>query len=292
MLFLKIFSDIIELCDRYVLTQGDINQVGKLSEAFVEGFERLFFRYETDRLGLCKYTVHLVLHLRDNMERCGLVNCNQFWVERYLGFINNRLHAPTKAAESLANNAKLLDAYKLMFNKHFVRREVDFAPESEEESDSDEEGDSDITLVQEVVCLHPKRREKLSSNENTRLKLRELLQSYVEEFESPESKPSENVVIDEVFWSIGRLRVTTDKETITIGCLLSGRKRTAKSRADYFMAAGIEPDQCSLDTVTAGSVEHFYYGRVLKIVFFRFSVADVFKERCVVLAEFGLWFLG
>lgn len=62
----------------------------------------------------------MLSHVRDNVLRCGpLVNCSQFWVERFIEFTKGRLNARSKAAQSMTESAKLLEGYKLFYDEHF-----------------------------------------------------------------------------------------------------------------------------------------------------------------------------
>ncbi|EUC57653.1 hypothetical protein RSOL_227160, partial [Rhizoctonia solani AG-3 Rhs1AP] len=51
---------------------------------YVQGFEELYYRYQYERLFLCKLTVHAILHVPDDIIRCGPVWVYwSFSMERY-----------------------------------------------------------------------------------------------------------------------------------------------------------------------------------------------------------------
>ena len=95
--------------------------MGRCAVEFFQFHERECFRYEQQRAGLCKLVMHLLLHIRENVERCGpTVNYSQFWVESFIGFTKKRMNVRTKAAEAMSEAAKLLEGYKLFYDEYFV----------------------------------------------------------------------------------------------------------------------------------------------------------------------------
>ncbi|PXF49252.1 hypothetical protein BWQ96_01041 [Gracilariopsis chorda] len=82
--------------------------------------EQGHYRYSPQRVSICKYTLHQLLHLAENVETLGPpLEYSQWWMERYVGWVKHRLNARNLAAESLTENARLLESYKLFFKKGF-----------------------------------------------------------------------------------------------------------------------------------------------------------------------------
>lgn len=278
MVGLSTFSSLMDLCFRPAITERDLDDVQKLFTSFFNHYERDYFRYCMSRSGLCKYTVHLLLHLRENMERCGpLVNCNQFCLERYVGFIKDRLNARHLAAESLAQNAKMLEAYKLFFGQHLVngeggdnRGELCIA-----------DGDEREERIDGITFLHPRRHESLSSNQNSGLNIRDLLHAHVVTEEGISAIQATSVMLDQSFYSFGRVRVKCGEDVLQVGSLLSGRAN--RSRAGYYISAQFAEESCD----ESPELRFVYYGRVLKISQYTFCFELGEDTRCFLLVDWA-----
>ncbi|PXF41316.1 hypothetical protein BWQ96_08963 [Gracilariopsis chorda] len=114
--------------------------------AFVHHMEQDYYRYSPRRLGICKYTLHQLLHVADNVEAVDPpLKYSQWWMERYVGSVKHRLNARNLAAESLTENAKLLQSYKLFFKEGFAEGHT-----TSSGNDSDVE---ETELTEEAVSL-------------------------------------------------------------------------------------------------------------------------------------------
>lgn len=187
---------------------------------------------------MCKVKLHLLLHLKDNVQQYGpLVNCSQFYVERYIGFIKNRLNSRTLAAEALCENAKLFENYKLLFDEHFVRSETRGFPKSDSES-SDEEDVEEGGSGDDCILLAPKRYECLESPHNKSMKLRKLLKANIRAGRGLSDAEAENAMNEEVLLSAGMVKVRCGSGWQVIGTGISGfRSMAGRSRADFYVAA-------------------------------------------------------
>ena len=117
---LRMFTHLVDLWSRPTLSSPDLTLLREFAVGFYEHFEKEYYRYVPERIGLCKLTMLMLLHVRHHTELHGpLVNCSQFWVEKYIGYVKNRLKARAKAAESLTSNAIMLEGYKLFYGQHF-----------------------------------------------------------------------------------------------------------------------------------------------------------------------------
>ena len=65
------FVALVDLCWRPVLEEQDIVEIGHLSRKFVAHFESDYYQYDRDRIYMCKYVFHLLLHLEDTIRECG-----------------------------------------------------------------------------------------------------------------------------------------------------------------------------------------------------------------------------
>ena len=121
------FVELVDICWRPVLTQQDITDVGRLAREFYENYEEHYYKYDEDRMNLCKYVFHLLLHLEEGIRECGTpVGYSQYWIERYIGWIVGRLQARNRAADSLFRGALFGEAYKMYFNVPFSSDVVDY----------------------------------------------------------------------------------------------------------------------------------------------------------------------
>lgn len=225
--------------------------------------------------------MHLLLHLKKGIESYGpLVNCNQFWVERYIGFIKFRFNSPTRAAESLTENAKLLEAYKLFFGEHFVSSEESIREESEEMTDEER---NDQTFAAGVVPLNPMRRRSLSGAEATRFKVRDLLISYIARAENLEIADAEKAVVEDCYHDFWRLSLPCGAGVQHIGSVYSGRKRKCEGRDDFYIAAEFDNQEETMESRTLD----VYYGRVLLILQYNFKVRGGLLSRCLFVGEWA-----
>lgn len=114
------YCRVVELCCRPVLMEEDINELKDFSFRFYEHFERYFYSYDVKRVGLMKSTIHVFLHLHEYVKLYGpFTNFNQYWVERKIGNLKHKLNSTNLAAESMNEQTKLQESYKLLFNEHF-----------------------------------------------------------------------------------------------------------------------------------------------------------------------------
>lgn len=215
------FSNLMELLWRPELSKNDKEEVGKLALSFFNHLEKDYYQIDPERIGLCKTNIHLILHVEDNIENCGpLINCSQFYVERYIGFIKNRLNARTPAAESLLENAKLLEGYKLFYGHHFFKKEGlerdielengTIAPIINEEITASDPDD-------EYLLVSPRRSDCITSLENRRLKLGSLLKTFIMLEENLTSEQATVATQALTFTQWSAIKVRCGQEWLKIG---------------------------------------------------------------------------
>lgn len=115
------FVMLYDLVSRKTLTELDLDKIGFLAVDFVKFVEEVIFKYEPNRLSICKYVFHLLLHLKDNIIENGpLVGCSQFWVERYIGYLVARLNAKRLPATALYQASLFNEAAKVVYDTSFA----------------------------------------------------------------------------------------------------------------------------------------------------------------------------
>ena len=101
-------SVIIGLFRRLDLSKSDVERLKELGVEFVRGYEDLCHRNNPRRVGVCKSTIHGMVHLGWAVEQCGPpIYYSRFWVERYIGDIESQPHATKLSAESLNETRNL-----------------------------------------------------------------------------------------------------------------------------------------------------------------------------------------
>lgn len=108
------FVQVVDICFRPVLTEGDVVELGEKARHFYRFYESTFYGGNAENLHACKYVIHLLLHLEDSVRDCGpLVNLSQFPMERFIGETVQSLSARNLAAESMMEQSKFREAYKM-----------------------------------------------------------------------------------------------------------------------------------------------------------------------------------
>ncbi|PXF42507.1 hypothetical protein BWQ96_07769 [Gracilariopsis chorda] len=108
--------ELVDICWRPTLKKRDVERLRHLALGFYRHFEQQYFREDPERIQLCNYTLHLLLHLAEGaFESEPPVGYSQYWMERYIGWILGRMNARNLAAASLMNDAKFIEAYKSFF---------------------------------------------------------------------------------------------------------------------------------------------------------------------------------
>ena len=268
----RLISNLMELVFPFFLTSTEVEEVQRLSVSFFEHFESHYVQSRESRVHLCKSTVHAILHLSETIERCGPpVLYSQFWMERYVGFIKHRLQATTRAAECLAENAKLLEGYKLLFDKHFVTEQKVSTDEDDRSGVDDDAVDRDSShpFVGSGTAF------AMDSSISTEYNIPFLLKRYIMRMHPEVSEGEASMMV-----SRGRLlvfdkvRITTGNETTLIWSLLRARKN--RERANYFIATEFDGED--------GRVEVFY-GRALLYVRLEYQVKGKRERHSIYLGD-------
>ena len=267
---IRLLSAIFERCTWPTLAQQNVDDLKNLCVEFVKHFEEHYFKYKIERVGVCKSTIHAILHLARTVELCGpLVNVNQFWVERYIGAIKHRFHAKRLAADALTENAKLMEAYKMYYNQHF---------RSGEDRGNGEENHQGV-CISGMWLLSPVERETLQDKFHTRKKTRSFLEDFVVRMEDISEAEAKAVVMNASLWSHGRIEIRISENNVAFGAMKAKRHRKSMTRADYFVSCEFR-----------GSFEDeldVYYGRILKIMHLRYELNGDLRDLPVILIDWA-----
>lgn len=261
------FSSVIELCSRPAFSERDLEMLGKHALDFFLHFEKEYYRYMPERVGLCKSTLHLLLHLKECVEACGpLVLYSQWWVERYVGFVKHRLHASVRAAESLTENARFLESYKMFFNQHFA-------------SSEDVEGSllGEVTIIEK---LSVEKVEKLGGFKIGRARLRDLLVGYIMKMDCLSREEAENAVQSDTVQKYGRIRKHCGEGKQQFGAAKSRRHERQALRPDFYIAAEFDDDAHS-ESVSV------FYGRILHMLEYSFQLEAGLETRMLVVVDWA-----
>ena len=61
----------IDLAIDYDITFENLDVIELLLREFISDYERLYYRYQLQRISACRVTFHLLLHLTDSLRNCG-----------------------------------------------------------------------------------------------------------------------------------------------------------------------------------------------------------------------------
>ena len=259
------FCTVVELCRRTSLTAMDLNDLEKAANSFYLHMQREYFRYNERRVGVMRSTVHSLLHLRGQVERYGpMTNYNQFWVERQIGRVKSRLNTTRLPAESMTENAKLFESFKLFHSDHFV-----------EPDDENLDHSGHVSHSKDIMLLTPCDKESLRDPVHSSYGTKRLLKSYFIRTGRTPNEASQMVSIDDI-WCFGRARIPCGQSWQVVGALKARRHRHKLKRGDYYVAAEFSsPTQENSCTV--------HYGHVLKFLRYNFGS----ESRAIVLMEWA-----
>ena len=286
---LRLLSRLLELCSRPTLEAEELEQIEILSVSYFRHFEDAYYRFKPTRVRLCKSTIHAILHLRENVLRCGpLVGCSQFWMERYINKVKGRLNARNFAAESLTENAKLYESYKLFFGQPFSQpEEIEPAISNGEHgqaSDSESESENynlSRDPVSGAILLTPRNISSINEQPFSRFRLRDLLMSYSRRCLRISATEAISAVAEDTFIPYGRVRFQCGAGMSEAGSLLL--KKTTKRRGDFYVAARyeIETTQASVKR------ERVYYGRIHFLMKYEFIIDGQRVARFLFVADWA-----
>ena len=242
-------SSLIDMCFWPSFSEADVERIHELALSFFRHFEKDYYENDPRRIRLCKSQMHYLLHVADNIRRCGPpVNYSQFFMERFNGYIKQKFNATTCAAESLLEITKRSESWKLVSGRHFVREHFGV----EQNRLSPEEAISTVNEIQDAEPLYLKRFSNLSAQYWRQLKLRDLLSEFLmRQNQNFTREDAENCIQNEDFLLHGRVRTGCGVGMYEIGT--SSICRSNKTRCDYLIAAEFKGKDEDL---------RIYYGKV------------------------------
>lgn len=256
------FATIVDISSRPILTKSDIIELRYTCIDFFEHYEREYFKYDRSRANLCKSIFHVLLHLADCTEYMGpLCNVSQFWMERYVGWIGDRLNSRLRPAESMIKSHLYYESYKMAFCKPVHNKISQF------ESVNGSGG---------FVLLGPS---KLSNLNITHIGVNRkmLFRMYLRrKYRTITNAKIGNVVdcITEVKM-YSRVQFVIGSDVISAGVFHKidcDQLRKAEGRADYYVAVEMDHTENSCDV---------YYGRLLELMEFYIpsGILNVFEQH-------------
>ncbi|PXF39711.1 hypothetical protein BWQ96_10587 [Gracilariopsis chorda] len=103
----KYFVQLVRLTCQWRHSEEDVDQIGSLAERFYRHFVDLYYKKTPDRVHLCKYVYHLLLHLAQNIRDCGPISLlGQWTTENFVGYVNRITHAKHLFAQSAREKIK------------------------------------------------------------------------------------------------------------------------------------------------------------------------------------------
>lgn len=262
---IRMLSAIFERCSWPTLSQQDVDDLNQLSRDFVHHYETKYFRYDSKRVSICKSTIHALLHLARVVELCGpLVNVNQFWVERYVGAVKHKLNATILPAESLTENAKFFESYKMYYGEHFAPPDDDTVSEDTSER---------------CELLAPCDTESFNDRYHIRGRTINLLVDYLCRYDEISETEARNAIAGSKMLSYGRIRVQCGDTRRTFGAMKGRRHRADTKRADFYASCEFPAPE--------GEVFNVYYGRILKILRIELRLADTIQDCTVLIIDWA-----
>ncbi|KAF9073420.1 hypothetical protein BDP27DRAFT_1381742 [Rhodocollybia butyracea] len=89
---------------KFTITRVEIENLRKSIIKWVHEYERLYFHYDPKRLPVCTLTVHIIVHLPDNILFCGPSwSTWTFWGERFCGLLQTQVSSHLAPFANLTN---------------------------------------------------------------------------------------------------------------------------------------------------------------------------------------------
>ena len=244
------FAEIVDICSRPVVRRADIARLQSVAVKFVEHYERYYFKFQRDRVNICRSTIHCLLHLAECLKRFGpLQNVSQYWMERFTGWLVERLNARNLAAEAMLNTSIFGEAVKIFFSCMFHQ---------------DDEGYEIVESMGGIDMLGPSRRIRVSGQDQVSVRMKQMMVSYLtRKYEGMTVVRAKEVVNEFTHWKMySRVRILCGSgvQTASTYWTLNGqRTRTPGTRPSHFVAAEMDADEDKADV---------YYGRILRLMEF------------------------
>lgn len=122
---LQVLALIADIYFRPFVSRSEAKEVSIHVVKFVETFENEYSKHDRARTSFCKYVLHLLLHLGDELLFSGSLACaSQYSVEGYIGWIVERCNARYVPAKSMLMSALFGECFKSFYNVGFDKVET------------------------------------------------------------------------------------------------------------------------------------------------------------------------
>lgn len=116
---------IVQLCNllcRWILSEGNITNIGAISRKFYNHFSETSYRCHSSRVKMYKYVYHLLLHCEESTRHCGPLSLLSLWPIKFLVGVNNRrCTATVHFVQSIVEKLKLFQSVRL----YWLREDID-----------------------------------------------------------------------------------------------------------------------------------------------------------------------
>lgn len=162
----------------------------------------------------------------------------------------------------MSESAKFLGSFKLFYKDHFVacksRDSKEFRLDAENSDDSSENSSDDY----QIIMFRPMRVESLDFRKNIRLRLRELLFSYISSDIGLNISEDQEAVKEDTAITYDGAKKSCGGDWQNFRSFLSSRGRSMEPRGDFYVSV----EFTSINAETEINSEIPWYGRVLNFM--------------------------
>ena len=157
---LAMFAEIVDISCGPVVRRADIARPQSVAVKFVDHYERYYFKFQPDHVNICRSTIHCVLHLAECLKRFGpLQNVSKHRMERFIGWLVERLNARNLAAGAMLNTSIFGEAGKSFFSCMFYQ---------------DDGGYEIVASMGDIYMLGPSRRIRVSGQDQGSVSMKQM----------------------------------------------------------------------------------------------------------------------
>lgn len=272
-----LFVQIVELSFRTYLSDEDVATLGTLAVSFYKFAEDTFYNGNPDNAGVCKYTLHLILHLEGCVRSCGpLANLSQFPMERFVGEVKHGLKAKHLAAESVVEQWRLLESYKNFVVTNSVNsssyggiafKQKHYSPRSSLCSRSE------TADYASIVFCHPHRSSTVADCEANEPGLRSRLEGFYQRRLGLTAEAAQNLIDENSrieLWDRMAFAESFEDESRVVHFGIEKKNYTEGARRNCYIAAEFVPDggasSSSSDSSHSELNRLVYYGKVRQFI--------------------------
>lgn len=260
-----LLGELSALSFQVAVRRNDVEALRKLSEKYVDHYEKKYYMLSSDRINFCKSVFHILLHLGDCLKNYGpLVGVSQYWKEGYIGWINQRSNARFNVATSMFKFCLYAESIKSLYQTPL------YATEDKQAAIANHGG---------FLCLGPSHMVELDNLRDRGRYLRQLLSNYfVRKYGSNDAgnalqlhdaKGMSRSILNIKKHSRVRFNSTKEVQTAHVKS-----RRTSARRDSHYVAVEME-------LTTDGNVD-VYYGRLLDIMEFEVNWFPDIPELTIV----------